>query len=680
MSASDKPAIRGPAIQALLQHATNLQQRGQLTEAEAICTEILRVQTDHAATLRLLGTIRVQGRDWAGAAQIVGRLILADPHNAQTHSDHGTILKLLNQWDSALASYEEAVRLDPNLAEAHCGRADILFALRRYQDAIAAYDRAIVAKPDHAKAYYNRGVVLGELEQRQDALASYRQAVRIKPAYSLAHGNCGVLLEQLGQLDAALESYDRAIEADPRDARALSNRGNLLRKLDRMDAALESCDRAIAIMPNLAQAHYNRSAVLWDLDRSTEALDACNQAISLHPGFVEAYSLRGNLLREFTRWDEALASFSSALSIQPQYADAYCNRGAVLSQLRRIDEALKDYDKAIELTPDHVPAHWNRAYALLLQGDFARGWIEHEWRRRHEHLQIHDTRDSPAPLWLGEDPIAGKKILLHSEQGLGDTIQFCRYATLLANLGAVVILRVQSPLLSLLSNLDGVTQVLGESEQSPVCDMQCPLMSLPLAFKTTLDTVPSHVPYLRPDAQKVAFWKRTLGPKRIIRVGLVWSGGVTASRTVDRSRNRRRNIPLVKLMPLMQCGVEFYSLQKGEPAVSELSALKIQHRDAPNIIDFTHLLHDFSDTAALIENLDLVISVDTSTAHLAGALGKPVWILNRFDTCWRWLLDRVDSPWYPTLKLYRQRREGDWDNIISQVANDLCRIRARTDL
>ncbi len=308
----------------------------------------------------------------------------------------------------------------------------------------------------------------------------------------------------------------------------------------------------------------------------------------------------------------------------------------------------------------------------LLNGRYEEGWREFEWRKR---IRIPlGSRPFSEPLWLGEQDIAGKIILLHSEQGLGDTIQFCRYAELVSNLGVRVILEVPKSLMRLFEGLCSSPELIEVGSQLPFFDFHCPLMSLPLAFKTTLSSIPANIPYLKTDTDRVLFWNGRLGHKNKPRVGLVWSGGFRPDQPQVWSVNKRRNIPLAKFASFAGLDIDFYSLQKGEPAESELTALKRDNWGGPNIIDLTGELIDFSDTAALIQNLDLVISVDTSTAHLAGALGKPIWILNRFDTDWRWLLDRTDSPWYPTVKLYRQEKAGDWDEVVQRVRGDLIRV------
>jgi tetratricopeptide (TPR) repeat protein len=541
-------------------------------------------------------------------------------------------------WEGAAEWIGKAIEADPDNADAHCDRGVALKALKRWDAAILCYDRAIAIKAEHPEAYCNRGNVFYELKRWDAALADYQRAIDIRPDYAIAHYNRGVVYADLRQWHAALSSYDRAISSKADYAVCYCNRGVVLECLGRFDAALTSYDAAIAIRPDFAQAHSNR----------------------------------GNVLRQLGRLDDALASCNQALSIQSDNAEAFCNRGAALSEYNRIDEAIADYDRAIAKNPDYATAHYNRACAQLALGDFERGWIDYEWRRRKQDRESPGaTRTFLQPIWLGEESIAGKTILLHAEQGLGDTIQFCRYAKRVALLGARVILEAQPPLVRLLGSLEGVSQLLGQGDALPEFDCHCPLMSLPLALKTRLSTVPADVPYLTADAASTRVWRQRLGEKKGTRVGLVWSGGSRPNMPELWSVNNRRNIALAKLKPLRNDGIEFYSLQKGQPAESELAALTARGWSGPALVDLTGQLRDFADTAALIEQLDLVISVDTSTAHLAGAMGKPLWILNRFDSCWRWLLDRADSPWYPSARLYRQARPGDWDGVVDRVRNDL---------
>jgi hypothetical protein len=382
-------------------------------------------------------------------------------------------------------------------------------------------------------------------------------------------------------------------------------------------------------------------------------------------------------LEHLNRLEAALDSYARAIAIDGALAQAYVNRGNVLRQLQRPDEALASCNRALALRPADAEAHLNKALALLAMGDLAAGWREYEWRWRcPDNALFKVKRNFAQPLWLGEEPLAGKAILIHSEQGLGDTLQFCRYVSKVAALGARVFFEVQAPLKRLLAHLEGVTRLLARGDPLPAFDCHCPLLSLPLAFHTSLSSIPAKVPYLRsrsdssrPDRRMC--WQEKLGAKSKPRVGLVWSGGFRPDQPETWSVNNRRNIPLRLFAPLKHPGIEFHSLQKGQPAESELTDLAAEKWDGPALIDHTTVLQDFADTAALIEELDLVISVDTSTAHLAGAMGKPVWILDRFDSCWRWMLGRSDSPWYPTARLYRQDRQGDWSTVIDRVRADL---------
>jgi tetratricopeptide (TPR) repeat protein len=514
---------------------------------------------------------------------------------------------------------------DSALAAAHA---------RDFCKAAELFGRAIELKPDHAPAHCNRATALSELKQWEAALAGFDGALALKSDYAVAWSNRGNALKELRRWDDALTSYDRALALNPCYAEAHSNRGTVLKELNQLDAALDSFDAALAKNPMVAEAHSNRGAVLAALGRSEAALVSYDRALAISPGYAAAHSNRGNLLHELGFMSHALAS----------------------------------YDHALALEPDLAQAHFNRSMTRLALGDFANGWVDAEWRW---HVPGGDPRSFEQPLWLGAENITGSVILLHGEQGFGDVLQFCRYAKAVAQLGATVILEAPAALVRLLSSLNGVTRVVARGTALPPFDYHCPLMSLPMAFHTTVATIPAEIPYLRCDSQQAFEWREKLGRGLRPRVGLVWSGGFRPGLPSTWAVNQRRNVPLAKLAPLESAAVDFYSLQKGEPAESELATLVASKWRGPHMIDHTAELKDFSDTAAFIENLDLVISVDSSVAHLAGALGKPVWIVNRFDACWRWLRDRDDSPWYPTAKLYRQSAPGDWDGVVQQVALDL---------
>ncbi len=576
-----------------------------------------------------------------GDAAILRRQgLAADSNGGAAHRTCGDALKRVGRYEEALASYERALGIDPNDVEGHIGRGSVLRALMRFDEALASFERAIALRAGDAEIHFHRAVVLQFLGRLDEALSGYERALRISPGLAEAHYNRGIALQDLRRFEAALASYTQAIDVMPSYADAYINRANLLSRLGRLDEAHDDLVRARAVKPDSPELQINLGNVLRRLGRFYEALDRCERAVA----------------------------------IQPKSAEAHLNLGAVLYDLNQPEAAVACYDRALALRPDFAGAHQNRAYALLMAGNFARGWAEHEWRWRNDQDPLWNERARFAqPPWLGGESLAGKRVLLHAEQGFGDVIQFCRFARWVADLGATVMLEVPRPLATLVADLDGVSQVIVCGEPLPTFDAHCPLMSLPLAFHTELSTVPARVPYLKADPAKVRHWKERLGPARRTRVGLVWSGGFRPEQPDLWTLNLRRNIPLAKFAGLRVCDVEFFGLQKGQEARSELADLIAARWDGPTIVDVGEELDDFSDTAALMENLHLVISVDTSAAHLAGALGRPVWLLNRFDSCWRWLLERTDSPWYPTLTIYRQASAGDWDGAMERVREDLCR-------
>jgi tetratricopeptide (TPR) repeat protein len=501
----------------------------------------------------------------------------------------------------------------------------------------------------------NRAVSAYKAGKLADAEQLCKQIISAKRDHFDALHILAIVEAALGKSDLALASYDRALALQPDHADALNNRGNTLRALNRFDEALESYDRALALRPNYAEALSNRGSTLEEVNRLDEALASYDRALALRPDFADALYNRGNTLLALKRYDEALASYDRAIALRPGYADAHNNRGQVLKELMRHDEALASYERVLALRPQNIMAHCNAASLRLLTGDFSRGWADYEWRWMKESVVL-ANRIFPQPLWLGGDAIAGKTILLHSEQGLGDTIQFCRYVPLVAARGAQVIFEVQKSLHPLMTDLAGAAQVIAKGSPLPEFDIHCPLLSLPLVFKTRLETVPSANAYLSAPAQHSMNWQTRLGAKRRPRIGLAWSGNA------GHERDRERSIGLRALLPLLDVEATFVSLQK-EVRAEDVIVLK----ERGDILHVGDEFRDFSDTAALMSQLDLVIAVDTSVAHLAGALGKPVWIMLTHIPDWRWLLDRNDSPWYPTARLFRQNDTRAWDGVITRV-------------
>jgi tetratricopeptide (TPR) repeat protein len=688
----------------LLANALAEHQAGRLAEAEKVYKQVLEIQSDQFDSLHLLGVILFQRGDPAASVEQIDRALKRNPNDAAAHNNRGNALLALRRFDEALASYDRALTLRPAYADALCNRGAALHALKRFDEALVACDRSIALQPDYAEAHANRGNTLRELRRYGEAVDACDRALALAPDFAEAHCNRGSALHALKRFDEALASFDRALTLQPAYAGALCNRGSALHALKRFDEALVACDRSIALQPDYAEAHSNRGNTLRELRRYNEALDACDRALALVPDFAEAHCNRGSALHALQRFDEALASFDRALTLRPANADALCNRGATLHALRCLDEALVACDRSIALQPDNAQAHCNRGVVLqdlmrceqalasfgralalrpdfagahnnealcrLLIGDYERGWQQHEWRWQTDQIAS-ERRNFPQPLWLGSGELAGKTILIHAEQGFGDTLQFCRYVPLVAARGARVILEVQRPLQTLMRTLAGAAQVVSRGEPVPAFDLHCPLLSLPLALRTQLDTIPARTPYLGVPENKVRAWRDRLGGHEKPRIGLVWAGNPRKELANCNRIDALRSMEFAQLAPLLEVSdCEFYSLQKGDDAVAQLrdSVLR-QH-----VVDWTDDLHDFSDTAALIENLDLVIAVDTAVAHLAGALNKPIWLLNRYNTCWRWLLDREDSPWYPTARLFRQDASRQWDGVVMRVRAALCAV------
>jgi tetratricopeptide (TPR) repeat protein len=489
--------------------------------------------------------------------------------------------------------------------------------------------QAVATDPAHSNYHCNLGSCLRRVGKSDEALSAFRQAIRLKPSLAVAHNNLGIVLAEKLQLDEAIAAYESAVCLDPDYAEAFSNLANALKDAGRIAEALSACEKSIALKPDSAAAHNNLGVALAAAGRFAQAIDA----------------------------------YRNAIALRPNYGDAYSNLGNALAAEARHDEALAMSRRAVELEPQALQSHWNYAVILLRSGDLAGGFREYEWRWKQ---QAHFPRPSPryypprfpTPHWAGGD-IAGKTLLIHAEQGFGDTLHFCRYAPLVARRGGRVIMEVHPELRRLLASLEGVAEVFSRGETLSPFDEHCPVMSLPLAFGTTLNTIPAAVPYLRPAENDVVKWKEILGPgDGTWRVGLCWAG------SPEHSDDGERSLALSQLAPLANGAVTFHSLQKGPAALGIASSVPPGMR----LIDHTADLHDFADTAALIANLDLVITADTAVAHVAGALGKPVWVFLRHLSDWRWLIDRADTPWYPTMRLFRQKARGDWTTPINVVA------------
>jgi tetratricopeptide (TPR) repeat protein len=528
-----------------------------------------------------------------------------------------------------------------------------------FTEAIAGYRRVLASSPNQAEALHYFGVALAQTGDYAQALDPLSRALERRPDSAVLHNHYGNALAGLSRYAEALNSYERSIACDSNLADCHYNRGVAFMELGQQEAALACYTQTIELDPGYAQAHNNRGNVLADCGQTMHALQSYDAAIRARPQFVDAWINRTHLLRRLHRYEEALDSSQRAVLSGPRHPEAHNSRGATLADMGRYEEALTSYERALELNPALAEAAWNKGLIKLVHGDFHNGWRLYESRWGVKSLKL-PRRFPEKPRWRGVEPISGKVVLLHAEQGYGDTIQFSRYCAKVAALGARVLLSAPMGLRSLLSSAPGVYEVIVQGA-APAFDFHCSLMSLPLAFGTELSDIPVSARYLRAEQSAIARWAdRLAGRPQVPRVGLVWSGRPTHNNDLNRS------IPLQELIPVTRCELNWISLQK-EVRTADDPCLT----STPAVLRLGEELTDFADAAALIENLDLVVTVDTAMAHLAGALGKPVWILLPYVADWRWLQNRDDSPWYPSARLFRQSARVDWAQVIERLVAEL---------
>jgi tetratricopeptide (TPR) repeat protein len=596
------------------------------------------------------------------AGRIGQQIIQQCPENIQALQLLGIIALTTRRADRAAEFFSRAIRQVPATAEAHYHLGAAFRELSQLEAAAASFERAILLRPDYAEAHFSRGITLRELGRPQAALACFDELIRLRPCDAVAHNARAAVLIDLQRSQQALESCDRALALAPQFASAFGNRAAALKQLKRPEEALASSEQAIALQPDHLVAHINRAAVLREQQRPEEALAAYERALSLHPRVADLYCHRAEVLQDLRRPDLALASCDQALALEPGSALAYLNRGSALHDLGHLDEALGCYVRAQQLKPQLDRAYANAALVHLLLGRFESGWQLFE--RRKKPGPGRGRSSWPAPLWSGEQSLAAKTLFIYWEQGLGDSVQFCRYAKLAADRGAQVIFSVQNSLHQLMLGLDQRIQFTRQDQMPASIDYHCPLMSLPRAFGSTLSAIPSEVPYLRGEPARVESWRRRIGSTGF-RIGICWQGNP------HRSIDAGRSYPLRELAGLAALpSVRLISLQKG-PGSNQLADLPRGMAVEDLGADFDAGPSAFLDCAAVMETLDLIITCDTSVAHLAGALGRPTWIVLRHTPDWRWLLARDDSPWYPSARLFRQCHRGDWSAVFEEIQREL---------
>jgi tetratricopeptide (TPR) repeat protein len=528
----------------------------------------------------------------------------------------------------------------------------------RLDDADKVCTRVLKAAPDWFDALHLAGLVKLDAGKAAAAQALLAKALKLNPQSAQVLANYGRALLALNRDDEALASVDKALALAPDSFDAVNIRGHVLLKLNRAHDAVAAFERVLTLEPRFLGARANLGNALAQLARFEEALAQYDVLLAAHPGHPEIMVNRGGALAGLGRLEEALAAYDAAIALRGDYGKARIGRGATLAALNRHPEALKEYATALAVDKSNADLQHNEALSLLTLGDYKRGLPKYEARWQRQGMGR--RKSFGKPLWLGEYPLARKTILVHAEQGLGDVIQFARYVPQLVRGGAKVAMEVHRELVPLLLRLEGVTSVVGRGDALPAYDVHCPVGSLPLALRTELAAIPANVPYLAATDERIAKWRERMESLPSPRIALAWSG------SADHANDRNRSIAFERLGPLLAGDASFISIQL-ELRAGDADALA----RLPRVTHIGDALADFDDTAAVLALADLVISVDTSVVHLAGAMARPVWVLLPFQPDWRWLLDREDSPWYPTARLFRQPKPGDWESVIARVRDSL---------
>jgi tetratricopeptide (TPR) repeat protein len=596
---------------------------------------------------------------WKPALECYLRAVASGPTHPLALFRAGIALAHEGQMDLSAELLRRSLASDPKFSDAAKALGGVLLSLNRHKEAVEALEKACELSPGSAAALCDLGTAYAATGDFERAASNYTKAIVLKPDFAGAHNKLGNVQRFQGLLEKAALSYKRAIRAEPGQSQAWYNLGATLQMEDKFPKALEAYQQSLAIEPRNPSAENNMGLILKAQGRITEAIDAFLRAIALKPDYALAMMNLGATLQAANRPQDAVTTLEAAITLDAKSHQAHSNLGNALVALNRPADGLASYEKALELDPTSVDIRYNIGLSHLVLGDLEQGWAGYELRLETEDHRKKHTYAAPA--WHRDQPTSGKTILLYAEQGLGDTLQFIRYVPVLQAMGASVILKVQSSLKVLLSGQFGEAVVVSGDDPLPPHDFRCSLMSLPGEMSTRLETIPSKGPYLKAPAAKLELWRKVFAKAPGPKIGLVWSG------------NSKHQFDHIRSAPV---GV-FAEMTKGIPA--HFFAIQKEIREAdlarlpeyPWINDLSRKIQGFEDTAAIVAALDLVITVDTSVAHLAGALGAKAWVLLGFAPDWRWLLNRNDSPWYPSVRLFRQPNLGDWPSVTASVRAEL---------
>lgn len=585
--------------------------------------------------------------------------IQIEPDHAEAYAHMAVSMAELGHLEAALGCCKIALEIDPTQSIAHYHKAILEMRHDDKQAALASLDCALQSQPQSAAAWMSKGLLLISLKDPAAALLALNRAMELGIKTADIHHNRAHCHKELKQLDLAIDDLESALALDPQHADALMSLGVMSQEMGRYEAAVGLYTQAIEQNPSKAEAYSNLGAVLFELNRFEDALETLQAALGIAPKLVNAWSNLGATLMKLYRYESALEAFERVLELEPDNVDAYCHQGLILHDLHRLDDAMTCYSKALAIDPHCTLALWHRSICLLLQGDFERGWPAYEARWQHKKLNL-TLREYPQPRWTGHEPLKGKNILIYAEQGLGDTLQFARYIPLLIDQGAHVSFEVHPPLVQLLARCLPLANVYGMGQPPTAFDLHAPLLSLPGALNCSTSAVPAPEGYLSADSLKTNEWRERLGDTRRPRIGLVWSGNPS------HQNDRSRSMSLKTLLDALPLGFDYICLQN-QIRPQDVHTLELTHR----VRTYTQDLNDFEDTAALCQLMDLVITVDTSVAHLSAAMGKKTWVLIPSSPDWRWMQQGSETHWYRSMRLYRQTIPGSWTQVLETISHDL---------
>ncbi|MFG1411485.1 tetratricopeptide repeat protein [Xanthobacter sp. VTT E-85241] len=651
-----------PASSSLLDQAIALHDSGQLDEAAGLYGEVLRANPREGEALFRLGRLQCQKGQLDEGARLLAEATQAAPQDARAFDLLGLALERLGRLTQALAAYDQAIALAPENPDAWDSRAGLLGALGRRTEALRAYDESLRLAPRRPEGWLNRGALLQEMERHEDAIKSFDTALAMAPGMGAAHLNRGVSLSALMRYAPALAAFEIVLTAEPDNVDALSNTALALRNLDRPQEGLELLDRALARDPAAAQAHANRASVLLDLRRFAEGVESATRAVELAPDRAEILYPHALLLSTVGRHGEAIAELDRALARDPAFIRARILRAQLQMDLGRLDAGRQDLDTLVQAAPPHPEVAFLLATARLRSGDWMRGLPLFE--RRNE-LRQKGYAEFPYPRWTGDKPDPKSLLVLQGEQGRGDIIQFARFAPLLTRLGHKVALATTPEMLPLLSGIEGIAGVMTIEQAMGLREPArwAPLMSVPHLLHLTPQTLPPFAPYLKAQPARTEAWRQRLGESGF-KIAVAWAGNPKGEAGMSRA------FPLAALAPVAALeGVRIISLQKG-PGEEQAQAADLPFAVEP-IGEIDPRGETFLDSAAILAACDLVISCDTAMIHLAGALGRPALLALIAGCDWRWLAVREDTPWYPSVRLFRQDAPGDWSAVFARMADEV---------